>query len=290
MSPSSLRPDDLERQKRAIAEGWDAIAEQWDAWTPVVDAWFAPGTTRLMRYLALRPGAHVLELAAGTGGFTRHLARAVGAKGHVTATDTGPHMLKLLARNMAAADLPNVSARRMDGEHPDVGPASFDAVACRQGFMFFADPLATLRRSAKLLRPGGSIALSAFSTPDRNACLVTPMTILNRWAHPDGVPPAPPDGPGPFSLGTPGRIESLLDRARLSSIEVTRVPCPLRMPSVEDLVRFYRDVIPDVVRDLPPDEQARAWAEVEAAVTPYAGLTGAGAPCELVVAAGRRPE
>ena len=54
-------------------------------------------------------------------------------------------------------------------------------------------------------------------------------------------------------------------------------------------MRFYRDIFPDVVRDLSPETQTRAWAEVESAVTGYAGFTGPGAPCELVVAAGRRP-
>jgi ubiquinone/menaquinone biosynthesis C-methylase UbiE len=277
------------REKQAIVESWDARAERWDAWTPIVDDWFAPATSRLLRELELKPGARVLELAAGTGGLTKHLAEAVGPGGHVLATDSGASMVRLGARHAAVAGRDNVTFRVMDGEHPDVAPGSFDAVACRQGFMFFAEPPTTLRRLHEGLAPGGRIGLTVFSTPDQNAFLTTPAEIHSKWADPDGAPAPRPGAPGPFSLGGPGQLAGLLKEAGFEEARSVEVPCALRMPSLEQLLRFYEEILGETVLELPSNDQEKAWAEVAEASRPYVAPGSGGAPCEILVVSGRRP-
>jgi len=287
MSTSGAR-ERADRAKTSILESWDQLAEDWDRWTPVVNRWFAPASRHLISSLGLRPGERVVEFAAGSGGFTPDLSRAVGPSGHVLATDGAPGMARLAARNARRDRLENVEVVPMDGERPDLPQDSFDAVTCRQGLMFFPRPAETLRAWRDLLRPGGRIAFSAFSAPARNAFLVRPAEVLSRWAHPEGGPPEPPDAPGPFRLSRPGEAASLLAGAGLVDVRVISVDCPLELPDLGTLVSFYHMILGGIVEDLSPDESRRAWDEVAERCAGFVTPEGVRAPCELVVAAGRR--
>jgi ubiquinone/menaquinone biosynthesis C-methylase UbiE len=292
MFETEAAPDALSR-KRQIVEGWDALAEKWDARAAIVDAWLTPVTTALIEMVHLKPGNRVLELAAGSGGLTLHLARTVGADGRVLATDSSPNMVKLAARNALVAGQKNVTVRVMDGEAPDMNWASMDAVVCRQAFMFFSDPAGTLERLYRVLRPGGGIGLTVFSTPDRNGFMTTPVSILSRWSEPGKisgpVPVGAPTGPGPFSLAEPGMLPSMLQRAGFTDVETRSISSPLHLGSVEEYVRFDRDIFGDIVADLPADVQEKAWREVTQASMGFAAPGSEGAPCELRVVVGRRP-
>lgn len=287
--PEEVGPFDPEGRAERIRDGWDALAETWDSWSAVVEEWFAPATTALLERLALARGARVLELAAGSGGFTRHLARAVGSEGRVIATDSGPNMVKLLARHARDAGYANVSARVMNAEHPDVNWASMDAIACRQAFMFFGDPQGALRELYRVLRPGGRIGFTVFSGPERNEFMARSLAVLAQWGRPTPTPPTRPDGPGPFSLGSPGRVESMLRDAGFQEVTTQLVPCPLRLPSAGELVRFDRDMMGDLVEDLPADVRESAWEKIEVMCRQYVGEASSGAPAELIVAGGTRP-
>jgi ubiquinone/menaquinone biosynthesis C-methylase UbiE len=284
--PSST---DVAARKEQISEHWDSIAEKWDAWGPVVERWFAPATSALLERLELKPGDRVLELAAGSGGFTLRLARAVGPDGRVIATDIGPNMVKLAARNARSAGLSNVVARVMDGENPDVTWASMDAVACRQGFMFFADPATALARLYKVLRPGGHIGLTVFSTPDRNSFIATPIKILSHWVNPEGDAGVREDGPGPFRLSAPGLLESMLTGAGFVDLRSQRVSAPMQIPTVDEYIRFDREILGDPLADRPVEVQRAAWKEIARASTSFTGPASNGAQSELLVVAARRP-
>jgi ubiquinone/menaquinone biosynthesis C-methylase UbiE len=278
-------------RKEQIGEYWDDIAEKWDAWGPIVDAWLAPVTSALVTSLRLRPGDRVLELAAGSGGLTIHLARAVGPDGRVLATDIGPNMVKLAARNVRAAGLSNVVTRVMDGENPDLAWASMDAVASRQGVMFFADPESAIGRFFRILRPGGRLGVTVFTQRERNAFIVTPNAILTRWSEPDEVssPDAAPGGPGPFSLAEPALLESMFQRAGFGEVVSQTISVPLRLSSLEELLRFDREILGDPVANKSREVQQKAWREVAEASSGYVGAGSGGAPAELLVVSGRRP-
>lgn len=282
-------PFDAAARKERITDGWDALAEKWDSWASVVDSWFEPATKVLLEMVRLKPGDRVLELAAGSGGLTLHLARVVGPEGRVIATDVGPNMVRLLARNARVAGLSNVVARVMDGENPDKSWASMDVVVCRQGFMFFTDPAAALQRLIRTLRPAGTLGLTVFSTPDRNEFMATALSILSRWSRPPDAPAPPTSGPGPFSLGAPGLLESMARASGFTDVEARTVSSPLRLASLAELLRFYHDILGDLVEELPPEIQRKAWDEVARACRTYAGADSDGAPCEILVVTGRRP-
>ena len=282
-------PFDARARKESISEGWDALAEKWDSWAPAIESWFSPATKALLEMTRVKSGDRVLEVAAGSGGLTLALARAVGPDGRVVATDVGPNMVKLTARNARIAGISNVVARVMDGEAPDISWASMDAILCRQGFMFFPDPAAALSRLSPILRPGGSLGLTVFSTPDRNRLMATVLSILSRYARPPGAGPPPSGGPGPFSLGGPGMLESMVRAAGFVEIESRAIDSPMPQTTLDELLRFYHDVFGDLVKGLPADVQERAWNEVAEALGSYPEAKTSVGSCEILVVTGRRP-
>src|SRR5690606_18153717 len=93
-------------------------------------------------------GSRVLDVAAGTGALALAAARA-GAQ--VLATDFAPGMVA----RIAAAGLPNVEARVMDGQALDLPDAAFDAVFSIFGVIMFPDWRKGLAEMARVTRPGG---------------------------------------------------------------------------------------------------------------------------------------
>ena len=60
--------------------------------------------------MEIRPGMTVAEIGAGSGFFSRRLAKAVGPTGKVYAEDIQPEMLELLKKNDAKEGITTASA------------------------------------------------------------------------------------------------------------------------------------------------------------------------------------
>jgi ubiquinone/menaquinone biosynthesis C-methylase UbiE len=109
------------------------------------------------RSLALRPGATVLDVACGTGAFTRGFAGIVGQDGLAIGLDASRPMLE-----RAVAETPPgapVAYLRADAVHPPLRDATIDGVCCFAALHMFADPEAALSSFARVLRPGGRLTL-----------------------------------------------------------------------------------------------------------------------------------
>lgn len=112
---------------------------------------------RLARLLLdLRPGDGVLDVACGPGNFTREFARLTGEGGLAVGIDASTTML---AR--AVGDTPDgqVAYVRGDAVRLPFRDAAFDAVCCFAALHMFAQPFVALDHMARVLRPGGRIAL-----------------------------------------------------------------------------------------------------------------------------------
>ncbi len=112
---------------------------------------------RLM--LALGPGERVLDVACGTGSFTRELARAVGAGGLAVGLDLSKPMLRRAVEETARAGLAQVAYIRADAEQLPFEPGSFDGACCFAALNLMPDPERALDRMTDILAPGGRIAL-----------------------------------------------------------------------------------------------------------------------------------
>ena len=124
---------------------WDTAAEHYEKTAHPFTARYAEAA---LARVALTPQSRVLDVAAGTGALALAAART-GAQ--VLATDFSPGMIA----RIAAADLPNVEARVMDGQALALPKASFDAVFSIFGVIMFPDWRKGLAEMARVTRPGG---------------------------------------------------------------------------------------------------------------------------------------
>jgi SAM-dependent methyltransferase len=127
-----------------------SIPEIYD--THMVPLIFAPYAVDLADRVRQKAVTRVLEIAAGTGVATRALAAALPATVPIVATDLNPAMLE----RAAAVGTPRaVEWRQADAMQLPFPDASFDAVVCQFGAMFFPDKPKAFAEVRRVLRPGG---------------------------------------------------------------------------------------------------------------------------------------
>lgn len=127
-------------------ERWDAVARHYEETAHPFTARFAEAA---LARVPLDACSRVLDVAAGTGALARAAART-GAQ--VLATDFSPGMVA----RIAAAGLPNVEARVMDGQALALPDGAFDAVFSIFGVIMFPDWRRGLSEMARVTRPGGT--------------------------------------------------------------------------------------------------------------------------------------
>jgi ubiquinone/menaquinone biosynthesis C-methylase UbiE len=139
-----------ERNKRNYQRTlFDDIAGQYEASRPGYPAHVVEFVTATA---GLGPGAAVLEVGCGTGQLTERLARP-GLR--LTAIDIGSSMIAAARRRLAGAE---VSFQVTSFENLNAADASFDLLISSAAFHWI-DPEIAFTKSARLLRPGGWLAL-----------------------------------------------------------------------------------------------------------------------------------
>ena len=148
--------------------GFDREAQSYERARPSYPsdavAWFA-------EHLGIGPGRDVLDLAAGTGKFTR-LLEPLGAR--LLAAEPVDGMRAVLARTS-----PEVSVVACAAEFMPFRAASLDAITVAQAFHWF-DAAVTLEECARVLRPGGRLGL-VWNARDRTAPHIDALwSIMDR--------------------------------------------------------------------------------------------------------------
>lgn len=280
---------DTQAFKTAVREQWDRSAQGWNDHTPEIRAWLRQATDAMLDMARVGPGASVLDVAAGAGDQTLDIAQRVGPQGRALATDLSPAILALAQKNAHQAGLRNVQTLAADGEALPVDAASFDAVVCRLGLMFFPDPLQGLRSMHRALRPGGGICTMVFSRPDRNPCLGILMSTALKHA---GLPARDPFQPGGLlSLGKPGLADELFRAAGFQNIATTALDAPFRLPTARhylDFIRSSASPIQQILGRLTPAAAEAAWAEMEERLGAFTTADGWVGPNELLLTAAQR--
>ncbi|QDM24165.1 methyltransferase domain-containing protein [Tardiphaga sp. vice154] len=274
----------------AMQVHWDNAAQGWRNSGSVIRPWLRQATQAMLGMADVKPGSHVLDVAAGAGDQTLDIAERVGPRGYVLATDLSPEILRFAAQEAATAGHGHVETRMSDGQVLQIEDSSFDAVVCRLGLMLFPDPLQGLREMARVLKPGGGVCTIVFGAPEANPCVTTLMTIALNHA---GLPSRDPFRPGGLlSLGRSGLIDDLFKKAGFREIATARIAAPFSLPSVKDYMAFIRTSaapIVQIVNDLDAEKAEAAWADMERALGRYETSNGWEGPNELLLTAARRP-
>lgn len=146
---------------------FDRISGRYDAMNSVMSAglhhrWRA----RTADVTGLGPGGDALDVCCGTGDLALELRRRVGPAGRVVGLDFSAPMLALAERKSAAAD---TAVEWVEGNALELpfGDASFDAATVGFGVRNVADVPRAIREMARVVRPGGRIAILEITTPQR---------------------------------------------------------------------------------------------------------------------------
>lgn len=140
--------------------------------------------------LGVHPGAHVLDLACGTGNVSIPLAR-LGAR--VTGVDIASNLLDQ-ARQRAIAEGLQICFEEGDAEQLPYPDAAFDAVVTMFGAMFAPQPERVVAECARVLKPGGLLAMAnwtagglagrMFQVTARHAGAPLGVEPPTHWGHP----------------------------------------------------------------------------------------------------------
>ena len=152
--------------------------------TCLVPLIFEPYAADLGSRVASRSPASVLEIAAGTGVVTRTIASVLPREVAIVATDLNQAMLDYA---MALGTVRPVEWQRADALELPFPDATFDAVVCQFGAMFFPDKSKAFGEARRVLRPRGVFMFNVWDRIEENEFADTVTTAVQSL-FPDDPP------------------------------------------------------------------------------------------------------
>ena len=143
--------------------------------THLVPLIFQPYANELANRLRARPVQRVLEIAAGTGVVTRALAEKLPPQVSIVATDLNQAMLD---HAMEIGTPRPVEWRQADALNLLFPDATFDAVVCQFGVMFFPDKAKAFAEARRVLKPRGRLLFNVWDQISENEFADTVTTAL----------------------------------------------------------------------------------------------------------------
>lgn len=141
----------------------------------------------IVRAMGLQDGAVVADVGAGTGYFTRRLAKAVAPSGRVYAVDIQAEMISLLKRNVEKAGITNVTPVLGAADDPKLPKESVDWILLVDVYHELQQPKAMLARMREALKPSGKVALVEYRLEGLTALHIRPEhrmsveQVLAEW-------------------------------------------------------------------------------------------------------------
>jgi SAM-dependent methyltransferase len=146
-------------------------------------------------------------------------------------------MLNLAAEAIRDAGLTNVETRVMDAANIELEADSFDAVMCRQGLMFFPEPVKALSGMRRVVKPGSRVVALVWSSAEKNPYHGLPLAIVRRIGN---MPPPGAGQPGMFALGEPSILEGGFRAAGFLNIVIQAVPLLRRFASAAEAIKIMQ--------------------------------------------------
>jgi SAM-dependent methyltransferase len=120
-------------------------------------------------------GDRILDVGCGTGVFARAALDRVGSAGHVAGLDPNEAMLGVARRLGPGVEWTSGVAERLP--YPD---ASFDRVVSQFALMFFTDRPAAVAEMARVLAPGGTVAVATWASLDSTPGYAAMVELLGE--------------------------------------------------------------------------------------------------------------
>jgi ubiquinone/menaquinone biosynthesis C-methylase UbiE len=214
------------------ADAFNAFeAAGWEKQVAGYEAFFGPITTRVVAPLLdaaeVGRGARVLDVASGPGYVA---AKAAERGASVLGVDIADGMLSL-ARRLH----PQLDFRRGDAEALPFPDESFDAVLANFVLLHVGRPEAVAAEFARVLAPGGRLALTVWDAPERARFL---GVLVDAVAAAGASPPQDlPVGPPIFRFADDQEFAGLLRDQQLADVQVSTIAFSHRESSPDALWR-----------------------------------------------------
>ncbi|HVW17837.1 MAG TPA: methyltransferase domain-containing protein, partial [Solirubrobacteraceae bacterium] len=204
-------------EQRAL---WSAAPRDW---AEIAEPQNEPLFAAVLDAAAVGAGTRLLDVACGSGYAARMAARR-GAR--VAGVDVTPELLAIARERVPDGDL-----READMAALPFADGAFDVVTGFNAFAFAADPPAAIAEAARVLAPGGRLAVAGFAEPEHNEGTVLHLAMKALVAE------AEPDGYAPYSLSDPGALEAALREAGLAPAGEREVALDWSYPDEQTALR-----------------------------------------------------
>jgi ubiquinone/menaquinone biosynthesis C-methylase UbiE len=210
-----------------------ASAQHFD---PVFGRRFAE---RALDSLVVVRGAHVLDVACGTGIFARMAAHVVGPGGKVVGIDPSRAAVET-ARRIDVTSI--VEWWDWEGSRLPFDDESFDVVACQHGLHRFNTPAAVLEEMRRVLAPGGRLGVMTWGPIEENPAFAVELdAIVKSGLDRSGVVEVLLDA---FAFHRLEDLRELVHDAGFTDVSCRTVRMLAALPGVAQWVRVYPSLPP----------------------------------------------
>jgi ubiquinone/menaquinone biosynthesis C-methylase UbiE len=250
---------------------WNRVLEpKFTKYRHILQGGLSRHSAAIIPNLPIEKGMAVLDVGCGWGDMSIQVAEMVGPEGRVLGIDCVDAFLEEARKDAAAAGLTNVKFRRGDAE-VTLPENEFDYVVARFGTMFFANPVAALRRMRLALKPGGQMTHIVWRRREDNPAWQMAKDITLRHLPAPGED-AETCGPGPFSMGDQETVSLMMKSAGYEGVTFKRVDEKIMIgTSPEECIAFALAIGPagEVFREAGEELAEAKRQEIEADMRAY---------------------
>lgn len=174
----------------------------------------------------------MLEIAAGTGRLTQHIAERITGNGQLYASDINPDMLALARQRV---NHNNINWLVADATALPFKEASYDGVICQFGYMFVKDKIKAYREAYRVLKPGGQLLFCTWDRVENNITASISRQVVSKFFKED-----PPEFyKVPYSMYDPEEIYQQVMEAGFKICTVDKTTLTGTSPSALDIATGF---------------------------------------------------
>jgi SAM-dependent methyltransferase len=214
-------------EQNKLLNGWQTSAQYWDKHRVLIAQIFAPLTSGLIEEARIATGQNVLDIGGGSGEPSLTISGIVGSEGSVMYTDPVVGMVEIARTDAESRGLTNTRFTQCSADDLPFSDCTFDVAVGRLSAMFFADPVAAVRETIRVIIDNGYVSFVVWGSKKANPFFSTITDGLDQFVE---GPPEDPDAPDAFRFAAPGKLTGILRRAGAENVIERRLNFQIQAP------------------------------------------------------------